>query len=149
MLISTCMLAIAMTGTDVPVKHIGAPASDLDAGWLREPDPREHGTRSHHGVLDSIFVDESVTIQLHVPGHGPLRLLPLGIDAEQWTITATAPDGTIHSGRDDESTLQRGSLLPYGGQAGQRLDIHDAAPGPWTATRHRRKGNVDAQSYCR
>lgn len=134
MLISTCMLAIAMTGTDVPVKHIGAPASDLDAGWLREPDPREHGTRSHHGVLDSTFVDESVTLQLHVPGHGPLRLLPLGIDAEQWTITATAPDGTIHAGRDDESTLQRGSLLPYGGQVGQRLDIHDATPGLWTAT---------------
>ena len=75
MLISTCMLAAVMGWTDVPVKHIGAPASDLDAGWLREPDPREHGARAHHGVLLSTFTDDTITVEFHVPSPGQLRLL--------------------------------------------------------------------------
>lgn len=140
MFISTCILAAAAGWVDVPVKHIGAPAGDLHAGWLREADPREHGARAHHAVFEDTFSGGSVTIELTVPGGRPLRLLPVGRDATSWTIEATGPDGITHVGDTADSILQQGNLLPFGGQAGQRLDIVKARGGLWSV---RITGGID------
>jgi hypothetical protein len=140
MLISTCILAAIVGSADVPVKHIGAPAEDLHSGWLREADPREHGARAHHGVFESTFINSSVTIELTVPGGRPLRLLPVGHDATSWTIKATGPDGITHVGDTADSILHQGNLLPFGGQAGQRLDILEPRGGLWSV---RITGGID------
>ncbi|MDG1898514.1 MAG: hypothetical protein P8I74_01475 [Phycisphaerales bacterium] len=132
-MLATCFILSLLAGTtDVTVKHLGAPPSDLDRGWLVEPDPREHGTRSHHSVHEAIFVDGLATIRIEVPRGGMLKLLSAGTGSETWTIEAISPGGASHSGDGTISKIRRGSMVPGGDATAQRLDIRDPEPGVWT-----------------
>lgn len=132
-MLATCIVLSLTSGTmDVPVKHLGASAADLDRGWLVEPDPREHGTRSHHAVHDAIFVDDVATLRIEVPAGGVLKLLPAGPDSQSWHIEAIAPNGTTHLGDGAFSKIRRGTMLPQSSVEARRLDILEPQAGVWT-----------------
>lgn len=141
MLLTTCILALGASSFDVPVKHIGAPASDLDRGWLREPDPSRHGARAHHSVHDGVFADGLARFEIEIPAGDVLKLLPAGDGSEHWTIEAISPSGVRHTGSDARSTIRTGTMLPGSTTPAQRLDIGDPEPGTWTI---RVRGGDDA-----
>tara|TARA_B100001121_G_scaffold217377_1_gene190779 strand:- start:5289 stop:7187 length:1899 start_codon:yes stop_codon:yes gene_type:complete len=141
MLLSTCILALGTTSFDVPVKHLGAPAVELDRGWLREPDPATHGARARHSVHETTFVGDTAEFTVEVPSGESLKLLPAGDGSDRWSITAISPGGK-HDGTSDRSTIRRGTMMPGSTVPAQRLDILAPEPGTWTV---RVTGGLDGQ----
>lgn len=132
MLATTCILTLMTTAVEVPVKHVSAPPADLARGWLREADPREHGTASHHAVHETTFVTDTVIMTIEVPGGEQLKLLPAGTGSDSWAIEATSPGGHVFSGDGPRWKLHRGTMMPQGHSPAQRLDISGPETGTWT-----------------
>jgi len=147
MFIASCILAGTLAAVPVPVKQLGCPPSDLARGWMQEPTPAKHGARSSHGVLPFTFEDGSCMIQVEVSTGSQLRLLPVGIGSENWTIHAIEPTGQVHAGDGPRSRLVRGLLAKGVDGSGIRLDILDPAPGTWRVVIEGDRGTESGQLW--
>ena len=131
-MLSTCIVFSLLIGeVNVPVKSVAASAEDIHSSWLIEPDPNNHGARSHYSIHRTLFENNIAEFEIQVPDGDCFKLLPFGENSDDWSIQAISPSGKVIVGNCPNSKLVIGNASPNSEYQATRLDINNPEAGKW------------------
>ncbi len=119
-------------GQQAAFKQIGAPPGDVQRGWLKAPNPAEHGARSRCAQLPLRFEGAALDIAFDVPHSDHVAIVPLGDGSANWSLTLTTPSGRVVREGDADAQFSIGGLSPIASQSAQRIDLSDPEAGRWS-----------------